>query len=49
MEVVNWKYFLGACTLAGGLLLKSGAPLAAVGMGIAAAAFVNWRSRHRVR
>ena len=43
---MNWKFFIGACLLASGLLFKAGAPVAAVAMGIALAAFVNWR-KHR--
>ncbi len=43
---MSWKFFVGACILAAGLLLKAGAPVAAVAMGIALAAFVNWK-RHR--
>ena len=40
--MMSWKYFLGACILSAGLLFKAGAPIPAVVMGIAAAAFVNW-------
>ena len=36
------KYFIGACILTVGLLLKAGAPLFAIGMGIALAGFFNW-------
>jgi hypothetical protein len=36
------KYFIGACILAAGLLLKAGAPLSAIAMGIALAAFFHW-------
>jgi hypothetical protein len=39
----NWKFFLGSCILAGGLLLKVGAPLVPVALGIAAAAIFTWR------
>jgi hypothetical protein len=40
---MNWKLFLAACILSGGVLLKYGAPLPAVIMGIALAAFFTWR------
>ena len=45
--MMSWKYFLGACILSAGLLFKAGAPLPAVAMGIAAAAFVNWRKTRK--
>jgi hypothetical protein len=44
---MNWKYFIGASILAAGLLIKVGAPLFAVAMGIAMAAFLNWRRERR--
>jgi len=40
---MNWKYFIGSCILATGLLLKAGAPLAPIAIGIAGAAFLNWK------
>ena len=43
---MNWKFFVGSCILATGLLLKVGAPLVPVALGIAAAAYFNWR-KHR--
>jgi hypothetical protein len=46
MDMVNWKFFVGACILSCGLLFKAGAPLPAVAVGLAAAGFFNWR-RHR--
>jgi hypothetical protein len=42
---MTWKYFIGASILAMGLLFKAGAPLIPVAIGIAAAAFVNWRNQ----
>lgn len=39
----KWKYFVGASILAGGLLLRIGAPLLAVILGIAAAALLTRR------
>jgi hypothetical protein len=40
---MNWKFFIGACILAVGLLMKAGAPLVPVALGIVGAAFFNWR------
>jgi hypothetical protein len=40
---VKWKFFIGSCILAAGLLLKAGAPVLAIALGIAGAAFVNWK------
>jgi hypothetical protein len=40
---MKWKFFIGSCILAAGLLLKAGAPVVAVALGIAGAAFVNWK------
>jgi hypothetical protein len=42
---MNWKFFVGASILAIGLLLKLGAPLVPVALGIAAAALVNWKTQ----
>ena len=42
---MKWKYFLGACILSVGLLLKAGAPLIPVALGLAAAAFVTWKTQ----
>jgi hypothetical protein len=44
---MSWKYFFGASILAAGLLVKFGAPLVPVALGIAMAAFVNWRRERR--
>jgi hypothetical protein len=44
---MTWKYFIGSCILATGLLLKAGAPLVPIALGIAAAAFVNWKRHQR--
>ena len=38
---MNWKFFIGASILAGGLMLKV-APIWAVATGLALAAAVNW-------
>jgi hypothetical protein len=40
---MKWKFFIGACILVSGLMIKFGAPLLAVAMGIALAAFLNWK------
>ena len=43
---MSWKFFIGASTLAAGLMIKVGAPLVPVVLGIVMAAFVNrWRER----
>jgi hypothetical protein len=42
---MNWKFFVGASILAGGLMLKV-APVWAVAAGLVLAGLVNW-SRHR--
>jgi hypothetical protein len=39
---LSWRYFGGASILAAGLLLKFGAPVSAVLLGIASAAAANW-------
>ena len=44
---MNWKYFIGSCVLATGLLLKAGAPLVPIALGIAAAAYFNWKRHQR--
>ena len=44
---MNWKYFIGSSILVAGLLIKFGAPIAAVALGIAGAAFINWK-RQRI-
>jgi hypothetical protein len=46
---MNWKFFIGSCILATGLLLKAGAPIAPIVLGIAAAGFWNWKKQQRVR
>jgi hypothetical protein len=43
----KWQYFIGACILAAGLLIKAGAPLVPIVLGMAAAAFITWKSRRR--
>ena len=43
---MSWKLFVGASILSAGLLIKAGAPLVPLVIGIAMAAFFNyWRQR----
>lgn len=44
---MNWKFFVGACILATGLLFKAGAPILPVVAGIGLAAVFNWKRRRR--
>jgi hypothetical protein len=46
--MMSWKFFIGSCILAAGLLVKAGAPVVPVAVGIAAAAILTWR-RQRPR
>jgi hypothetical protein len=43
----TWKFFVGSSILAAGILLKAGVPLVPVAIGIAAAAFFNWKRLQR--
>jgi hypothetical protein len=43
----KWKFFLGASILAVGLLLKAGAPLVPIVIGLLLAAIVTWKTRRR--
>jgi hypothetical protein len=43
----KWKYFAGASILAVGLLIKAGAPLVPIVVGLAAAAFLTWKKTSR--
>jgi hypothetical protein len=46
---MNWRHFIGASILAGGLVVKAGAPLEAVAAGVALAAVaLAWRRRNRL-
>jgi hypothetical protein len=38
------KYFIGASILGAGLMVKAGAPLFPVALGLAAAALLTWRA-----
>jgi hypothetical protein len=44
---MRWKFFVGAAILSAGLLFKFGAPIVAIAAGIAAAAFLQWRTQRR--
>jgi hypothetical protein len=39
----RWRYFFGAAILVVGLLLKAGAPLFPLALGLGAAAFLTWK------
>jgi len=39
----KWRYFMGASILAAGLLLKAGAPIVPLALGLAVAAFFTWK------
>jgi hypothetical protein len=43
----KWKYFLGASILAVGLLLKAGAPIVPLAIGLAVAAYFTWKKSSR--
>jgi hypothetical protein len=45
--MTKWKFFIGACILAAGLLFKVGAPVLPVIIGIAVAAVVTWKMERR--
>jgi hypothetical protein len=40
---MKWKFFFGATILTVGLMLKAGAPLVPIALGVAGAAFINWK------
>jgi hypothetical protein len=42
---MRWKFFVGACILSAGLLIKAGAPLVPIAAGIGGAALVNWKQQ----
>jgi hypothetical protein len=43
----RWKFFVGAAILAVGLLIKAGAPLVPIALGLAIAAVVTWKADRR--
>jgi hypothetical protein len=44
---MKWNHFVGSTILSGGLLIKFGAPLVPVALGVALAAAVNWQMLRR--
>jgi hypothetical protein len=44
---MKWKFFIGSCILAAGLLVKAGAPIAPIAAGIALAAALTWKRLRR--
>jgi hypothetical protein len=42
---MKWKFFVGACILTAGLLIKAGAPLVPIALGIAGTALINWKTK----
>jgi hypothetical protein len=44
---MKWKFFLGSCILAAGLLIKAGAPIVPIAAGMAIAAIVTWKMQRR--
>ncbi len=47
MTFKNWKYFAGSVFLAGALLIKFGAPLVPVLIGVGAAGLLTFRRARR--
>lgn len=45
--MTKWKFFVPVSILAAGLLLRGGAPLSAVILGIVLGGFVIWRADQR--
>jgi hypothetical protein len=43
----KWQFFIGASILAAGLLVKAGAPVFAIAIGILLAGVVTWRGQRR--
>jgi len=43
----KWKYFLGASILAAGLVLKAGAPLVPIALGLGVAAYLTAKKSDR--
>jgi hypothetical protein len=39
---MKWNYFIGACVVVGGALLKSGVPVIAIACGMALAGVANY-------
>jgi hypothetical protein len=47
--MTRWKFFVGASILAVGLLVKAGAPLVPVALGLTLAGIVTWKIERRTR
>lgn len=45
----RWKFFIGSCILAAGLLLKAGAPLVPVAAGLLLAGILTWKRQGRAK
>ena len=43
----TWKFFIGACILAVGLLVKAGAPIRPIAAGLVLAAVITWTRERR--
>jgi hypothetical protein len=44
---MKWKFFIGSCILAAGLLLKIGAPVVPIAAGMAIAGLITWKMQRR--
>ncbi len=44
---MKWKFFIGSCIIVAGVLIKFGAPIVPVAIGIAGAAFITWKKLQR--
>ena len=45
--MTKWKFFIGSCILAAGLLFKAGAPILPIALGLALAGVVTWKIERR--
>jgi hypothetical protein len=44
---MHWKFFIGSCILAAGLLLKAGAPVVPIAAGMVLAGIITWKMQRR--
>lgn len=44
---MKWKFFIGSCILAAGLLVKAGAPIVPIAAGMVVAGIVTWKIQRR--
>ena len=44
---MKWKFFVGSCILAAGLLIKAGAPVVPIAAGMAIAGLFTWKMQRR--